>query len=64
MKNESKGVLRKSCAENLLQIYRTTPMPKCDFNKVVLQLYCNHTSAWEFSCKFAAYFQSPFPKNN
>ena len=56
MKNESKGVLRKSCAENLLQIYRTTPMPKCDFNKVVLQLYCNHTSAWEFSCKFAAYF--------
>ena len=28
-------------------------MPKCDFNKVVKQLYLNHTSAWVFSCKFA-----------
>ena len=38
-------------------------MPKCDFNKVALQLYWNHTSAWVFSCKFAAYFQNTFPKN-
>ena len=37
-----------------------TPMPKCDFNKVVLHLYWNHTSAWVFSCKFAAYFQNTF----
>ena len=35
-------------------------MPKCDFNKVGLQLYGNHTSAWVFSCKFAAYFQNTF----
>ena len=28
------------------------------------QLYRNHTSAWEFSCKFAAYFQSIFPKEH
>ena len=35
-------------------------MPKCDFNKVALQLYRNHTSAWVFSCKFAAYFQNTF----
>ena len=33
-------------------------MPKCDFNKVALQLYLNRTSAWVFSCKFAAYFQN------
>ena len=35
-------------------------MPKCDFNKVALQLYRNRTLAWLFSCKSAAY---PFPKN-
>ena len=44
------------------QIYRRTLMPKCDFNKVPKQLYWNRTSAWVFSCKFAAYFQSTFPK--
>ena len=31
-------------------------MPKCDFNKVAV-----HTSAWVFSCKFAAYI-SVLPK--
>ena len=39
-------------------------MPKCDFNKVglkfALYLYRNHTSAWVFSGKFAAYFQNTF----
>ena len=35
-------------------------MSKCDFNKVALQLYWNHTLTWVFSCKFAAYFQSTF----
>ena len=35
-------------------------MPKYDFNKVALQIYWNHTSAWVFSCKFAAYFQNTF----
>ena len=38
------------------EIYRRTPMPKCDLNKVAKQLYWNRTSAWLFSCKFAAYF--------
>ena len=28
------------------QIYRRTPMPKCDFNKVALQLYWYGTSVW------------------
>ena len=40
------------------QIYRITPMPKCDFNKVFSELYGNHTSAWVFPCKFAAYYQN------
>ena len=61
-KQPYKGVLRKRCSENMQQIYRRTPIPKCDFNKVALQLYRNGTSAW-CSCKFAAYFQNTFPKN-
>ena len=28
--------------------------------KLLLQIYWNHTSAWVFSCKFAAYFQNSF----
>ena len=29
-----RGVLRKSCSENIQQIYRRTPMTKCEFSKV------------------------------
>ena len=54
------GVLRKRCSEKMQQIYRRTPMPKCNFNKVAKQLYWNLTLAWVFSCKFAAYFQNNF----
>ena len=57
-KQPSRGVLRKRCSENVLQIYRRTLMPKCDFNKIALHLYWNRTSAWMFPCKFATYFQS------
>ena len=46
------------------QIYTRTPMPKCDLNKVALQLYSNRTSAWAFSCKFAAFFQNNFSKGH
>ena len=28
--------LRKKCSENMQQIYRKIPMPKCDFIKVAL----------------------------
>ena len=34
------------------QIYGKAPTAK--------QLYWNHTSAWVFSCQFAAYFQNTF----
>ena len=59
-KQPSRHVLRKSCFENMQQIYRRIPMPKCNFNRVAKQLYWNHTSAWVFSCKFVAYFQNSF----
>ena len=54
------GAPKKRCSENMDQIYWRTPMLKCDFKKVALQLNWNYTSAWVFSCKFAAYFQSTF----
>ena len=38
LKQPSRGVLRKKCSENMQQIYRRTPMPKCDLNKVAKQL--------------------------
>ena len=50
----------KRCSENMQQLYRRTPMLKCNFTKVALQLYWNRPSAWVFSCKFAAYFQNTF----
>ena len=59
-KQPSRGILMKRYSENIQQNYRSTLMPKCDFNKAVLQLYWNHTLAWVFSCKFAAYFQNTF----
>ena len=60
-KQPSRCVLKK-CSENILKIFMRTPMPKCDFNKVALQLYWSHTLAWVFSGKFAAYFQNTFFK--
>ena len=37
-KQLSRVVLRKGCSGNMQQIYRRTPMPKYDLNKVALQL--------------------------
>ena len=31
--------LTLGCSENMQQIYRRTPMPKCDFNKVAKQVF-------------------------
>ena len=59
-KQPPRGVSKKRCSENMQQIYRRTPMPKCDFNKVALQLYWNRTSTWVFSCNFASYLQCTF----
>ena len=65
-KQPTRVVPGKKCSENMQRNYRRTPMPKCDFNKVakLKQLYWNRTSAWVFSCKFAAYFQNTFFKEH
>ena len=38
-KQPPRVVPRKRRYENMQHIYRRTPMPKCDFNKVALQLF-------------------------
>ena len=38
--------------------------PKCNFNKIALQLYWNRTLTWVFSCKFAACFQNSFSQEH
>ena len=55
---------KHSRSENMQQIYRRTPMPKCDFKILALQLYWNYASSWVFSCKFAAYFQNTFAEEH
>ena len=57
-KQSPRRVPTKRCSENMQQIYRRAPMPRCDFNKVAK--HWNHTAAWLFSCKFSAHFQSTF----
>ena len=63
-KQPPRGAPRKRCSENMQQIYRRTPMLKCDFNKVAKQLYWNHTLAWVFYSKFAASFQNTLSKEH
>ena len=38
-KQAPRGVFGKRRSENMQQIYRRTPMPKCDSNKVASELY-------------------------
>ena len=61
-KQSSRGALIKKCSQNMQQIYRKTPMPKCDFNKVrnfieiTLRRGC-------FPVNFLHIFRTRFPKN-
>ena len=58
-----RGVLTKTCSENMQLICRKTPMPKRDFNKVTFQFHWNCISACVFSCKFAHIFQNTFSEH-
>ena len=44
-KQPARGVPKKKCSENIKQVYKRAAIPKCNFNKVTLQLYLNHSSA-------------------
>ena len=54
------GVGQNNFSANMQQIYRNTPMQTQDCNKVAIQLYWNHTSAWVFSCIVDAYLLNTF----
>ena len=58
-----RGVLRKRCSGNMQQIYGRTPMPKCDFKKVVLQLYWNCTGHRSSHVNLLHILRTPFSKN-
>ena len=70
-KQSSRCVPGKRCSENTQQIYRRTPMPKCDFNEVALQLVWNHTGNFtEITLRYECspvnllhIFWTPFLKN-
>ena len=59
----SRGVLKKRCLENMQQIYRRTPMPKCDFNKVAKQLYWIELRHGCSPVHLLHIFRTVFPKN-
>ena len=61
-KQPSRDALRKSCSKNMQQIYRRTPMGKCDFNKVAMQVnYVNNASQL---CKFLNLMYLKFSENS
>ena len=47
---------RKRCSENMEQIYRRIPIPKCDFIKITLRRGCS-------SVNLLHIFRTPFTKN-
>ena len=66
-KQPSRCVLGKRCSENIQQIYRRTPMPKCEFNKVAIKLQSNfiEIALWH-GCSplnLQHIFRTPFPRN-
>ena len=67
-KHSPRGVLIKRCSENMQQIFRRTPMRKCDCNKVALiKLLCNFIETtlphgWS-PANLLYIFRTPFYKN-
>ena len=63
-KQLSRGILRKRCSENMQQVYRRSPCRNIILKKLLYNQLCwNRTSAWIFSCEFAAFFQNTFHEN-
>ena len=60
-KQSSRGVPMKMCSENVQQFYKRTPIPKCNFNKIALQLY--YTWYGCSTINLLHIFRTPFPKN-
>ena len=61
-KQPLRGVPRKRCSENMQQMYRRTPMRKCDFNKVATLLK-SHFGMGVLLPNLQHIFRTPFLKN-
>ena len=59
-KQPFRGFLLKRCSENMQQIYKGTPMPKCNFNKNELQFALRHGCS---PINLLHIFRTPFLKN-
>ena len=63
----TEAAIQRYSHKNVLWKYaanlQETPMPKCNFNKVALQLYWNHISAWLSPVNLLHIFRTPFPIN-
>ena len=57
-KQPFRGTLRKKCSENMHQIYRRRPMPKCKATlfAITLRHWCSPVNLQHI-------FRTPFPKN-
>ena len=59
-KQPPRGVPRKRCSENMQQIYRRTPMPKCDLQSNFIEIALRHGCS---PVNLLHIFRSPFPEN-
>ena len=61
-KQPSRGVQRKRCSENMQQIYRRTPMAKCNFNiEIALFHGCSAANLLQICCIFAQHLSLKIP---
>ena len=61
--SDVQSVLKKRCSGNMQQIYSKTPLPNCDFNKVVsdfIEIALPHECS---PVNLQHIFRTPFPKN-
>ena len=63
-KQPSRGVVRKRCSENMQQVYRRTPMPKCDFNSNFVEITLGHGCSLQICCIFFEQFFLETPLSN
>ena len=59
-KQPSRVVLSKRCSENMQQIYKKTPMPKCNFKKVAIEITFWHGCS---PVNLLHIFRTHFPKS-
>ena len=59
-KQPSRGILRKRCSENILQMYRKKPMPKCEVLCNFIEITIRHGYS---PVNLLHIFRTPFLKN-